>query len=622
MAFGHPLAWLRWLCIAFASLLCCSSAMAQPTVQALVWGYTAFDLANVPPLPPGVSYTSIKGGNFHIAALRSDGQIVAWGNAGNDGVTTVPALPDGMVYTGVSAGYAHTLALRSDGTVVAWGTNSAGQCNVPALPAGLTYTRVEAGYLHSVLLRSDGRIVGFGSNSSGQCNAPDPGAGVTYVAVCAGEAFTLALRSDGSLVGFGSNASGQLNVPVPGPGASIAAIAAGGSHALALYSDGTVVGWGSDVAGQTDVPAVPTGVTYAAIAAGRQHSMALTSDQNVVCWGSDRFMQIQTPRRPLGSAFTGVGAGHLISMALYSASIPVGTAFNFSGHLTSAGQAMNGPADLRFTLFDDPFSGMQHGPVLSFDAFAVRDGLFSLALDFGPVAFDGSARWVELAVRGSGESEFTTLLPRQSVSPTPYAIFAVQAGSAINAATAQNAVTAQTASTVSSVDWSQIASVPASLVGGGPWALAVDGDVSTTRAVALGAANAAPGFLLDVLGNIRCFSVTQTSTGLLKDNVRPLTGAVDIARALQGVRYVWKAGTPASIAGKPDIGFIAEDLDKVLPELVAHDASGRAIGIDYAKLAAVSIEAIKEQQKDLDALRRQNEALEARLAAIEAALKK
>jgi hypothetical protein len=58
----------------------------------------------------------------------------------------------------------------------------------------------------------------------------------------------------------------------------------------------------------------------------------------------------------------------------------------------------------------------------------VTNGLFNVALDFGPAAFDGSARWLDIGVRTNGSgADYAALTPRQPITPTPYAIHAANA---------------------------------------------------------------------------------------------------------------------------------------------------------------------------------------------------
>ena len=60
----------------------------------------------------------------------------------------------------------------------------------------------------------------------------------------------------------------------------------------------------------------------------------------------------------------------------------------------------------------------------------------------------------------------------------------------------------------------------------------------------------------------------------------------------------------ASDAAKqsPNVGVIAQEVEKVLPQLV-HDRENGFKGVDYAKLTGLLIEAIKEQQKQIDELK-------------------
>jgi hypothetical protein len=127
-----------------------------------------------PTLPPGLTYTKIAAGPEHDLALRSDGELIAWGR--NDfGQCAVPPLPGGVVYVDMAGGDLHTLALRSDGEVVAFGLNSAGQCDVPALPPGQRYEEIGASELESIARRTDGTFVRWGG-VSGIFDPPSLGA--------------------------------------------------------------------------------------------------------------------------------------------------------------------------------------------------------------------------------------------------------------------------------------------------------------------------------------------------------------------------------------------------------------------------------------------------------------
>ncbi len=89
-------------------------------------------------------------------------------------------------------------------------------------------------------------------------------------------------------------------------------------------------------------------------------------------------------------------------------------------------------------------------------------------------------------------------------------------------------------------------------------------------------------------------NLTQNSDARLKKDIQPLTHALDAILQLQGKTYRWKEDT--TFANKADIGLVAQEVEKVFPELVAENEQGYK-GIAYSKLTAVLIEAIKEQQE-------------------------
>jgi hypothetical protein len=107
---------------------------------------------------------------------------------------------------------------------------------------------------------------------------------------------------------------------------------------------------------------------------------------------------------------------------------PIGTGFTYQGHLSDGVNAANGTYDWRFALYDAASGGNRVGPVLTNANTTVVNGSFTASLDFGAV-FDGTACWLEVSVRtNGGAADFTTLSPRQYLSPTPYALQATAAG--------------------------------------------------------------------------------------------------------------------------------------------------------------------------------------------------
>ncbi|HET9314843.1 MAG TPA: hypothetical protein VFQ51_04600 [Vicinamibacteria bacterium] len=118
-------------------------------------------------------------------------------------------------------------------------------------------------------------------------------------------------------------------------------------------------------------------------------------------------------------------AGLLVVTAASSlhAQTPEGTAFTYQGRLTDGGSPASGAYDLRFTLFDAATAGSPVGSASTLEDVAVNTGLFTVALDFGSVAFDGSARWLGVEARpGASTGAFIAVGPRQRLTPAPSAI--------------------------------------------------------------------------------------------------------------------------------------------------------------------------------------------------------
>jgi len=102
----------------------------------------------------------------------------------------------------------------------------------------------------------------------------------------------------------------------------------------------------------------------------------------------------------------------------------VGTAFTYQGLLRKAGAPVDGACDLQFSLWDAGSDGNQIGDTLSRSNVAVSKGLFTIPdLDFGQGAFQGNARYLEVAVHCAGDPPgYTPLAPRQALTPAPYAL--------------------------------------------------------------------------------------------------------------------------------------------------------------------------------------------------------
>ncbi len=90
----------------------------------------------------------------------------------------------------------------------------------------------------------------------------------------------------------------------------------------------------------------------------------------------------------------------------------------------------------------------------------------------------------------------------------------------------------------------------------------------------------------------------------LKTNITPITDAVSKIQQLNGVTFNWKS------TGKPSVGVIAQNVEKVFPDLVTTDPKSGMKAVQYGNLVAPLIEAVKEQQKEIDDLKAEVQALQ------------
>ncbi len=105
----------------------------------------------------------------------------------------------------------------------------------------------------------------------------------------------------------------------------------------------------------------------------------------------------------------------------------MGNGFSYQGQLKQNGALVNGTCDFQFGLWDSASTGPQYGSTQTVNSLAVTNGLFATQLDFGVAppnnVFTGTARYLQSAVRcPAGGGSYTSLSPRQSLTPAPYAL--------------------------------------------------------------------------------------------------------------------------------------------------------------------------------------------------------
>ena len=136
----------------------------------------------------------------------------------------------------------------------------------------------------------------------------------------------------------------------------------------------------------------------------------------------------------------------------------------------------------------------------------------------------------------------------------------------------------------------------------------VTDDTTTNASRYLIFANGTSGAITEQVSSTKLFF--NPSTGLLtstdynsssdkrlKKNIKTVESALDKVIALRGVSFNWEEG------GAKSIGLIAQEAEKVIPEIVLQDENGY-LGIKYNNLIGVLVEAIKEQQEQINTLKK------------------
>jgi hypothetical protein len=106
---------------------------------------------------------------------------------------------------------------------------------------------------------------------------------------------------------------------------------------------------------------------------------------------------------------------------------------------------------------------------------------------------------------------------------------------------------------------------------------------------------------LNVVGVITCTDLNSTSDKDLKYDIRKVENSISLLNEINGVEFKWKSND------KPSIGVIAQEVEKVLPELIG---GGETKSVNYNGLIGVLIEAVKTQQIQIDELNSRIERLE------------
>ena len=107
---------------------------------------------------------------------------------------------------------------------------------------------------------------------------------------------------------------------------------------------------------------------------------------------------------------------------------------------------------------------------------------------------------------------------------------------------------------------------------------------------------------LTVKGDVVAYG--SPSDKRLKENIKPIESALDKVMKLQGVTFDWKQKEDVILDIKEDIGFIAQDVQKVVPELIRENSNG-LLSMRHQGMAPILLEAIKELKAEIEDLKKQ-----------------
>ena len=129
-----------------------------------------------------------------------------------------------------------------------------------------------------------------------------------------------------------------------------------------------------------------------------------------------------------------------------------------------------------------------------------------------------------------------------------------------------------------------------------------NGDLKVTLgSIAVGnISNSATDGRIDASNDVVAFS---TSDIRLKDNIKTIDNALDKVNSIQGIEFDWIEKEEVHGNKGHDIGVIAQEIEKILPDVVTTRDSGYK-AVKYEKIVPLLIEAIKDLSKQVDGLKR------------------
>ena len=128
-----------------------------------------------------------------------------------------------------------------------------------------------------------------------------------------------------------------------------------------------------------------------------------------------------------------------------------------------------------------------------------------------------------------------------------------------------------------------------------------------------GANSTGNGLHVYINGGDSVVSTVPVSDARLKENVTTLSDGLQLVQKLRGVEYQWReeAKNAGQEAGRREYGFLAQEVQEVAPVLVKELSlvHGDFLTVDYERVSAVLVEAVKDQQKQIERVVEENRQL-------------